>query len=249
MREDMAKMICECLRVGDKTKYRQHRRKSKHISEDGENQPRHESMRKWAVVNWGGKEFGENLAPLYRYLDKQVNRPWDNVFSEICEHIKMDSTVQRHIREHVEMHVNLHVTVEGGKIYSKGYSWGGSLGYPLRVRELYVCPKSGILKAVKKGQGTDYRFKPRPKVKIVWTDNNHQLHQINNIWYEVELDKIENWNNKKMMALYDAITGFGESDHRKLKEVYGIDGFYGSSKRQLSSKELRSRGLENKAAA
>ena len=35
----------------------------------------------------GTKNLNEHLGPLRRYLDSQVGRPWDKVFSEICPHI------------------------------------------------------------------------------------------------------------------------------------------------------------------
>jgi hypothetical protein len=88
------------------------------------------------------KELNENLAPLKRYLSKNVGRPWDKVFSEICENIRMDNAVQKHVRGHVFDYVHPHVIVEGKVIFTRRF-WGM---YELWNGDLYVCPQSGLLK-------------------------------------------------------------------------------------------------------
>lgn len=54
---------------------------------------------------WGRKQFGENLNPLWRYLQKQVGRNWDKVYSEICENMDRRSAVGGHIFEHLDSYV------------------------------------------------------------------------------------------------------------------------------------------------
>lgn len=51
--------------------------------------------------SWTRKDFGENLNPLWRYLQKQVGRNWDAVYAEICEHMDRRSAVGGHIFEHL----------------------------------------------------------------------------------------------------------------------------------------------------
>jgi hypothetical protein len=43
------------------------------------------------------KGLDENLAPLKRWLHKQVHRPWDKVYAELCSGIDRRSTVQAHV--------------------------------------------------------------------------------------------------------------------------------------------------------
>lgn len=50
---------------------------------------------------WDRKMFGENLNPLWRYLQKQVGKNWDKVYSEICENMDRRSAVGGHIFEHL----------------------------------------------------------------------------------------------------------------------------------------------------
>ncbi len=65
-----------------------------------------EPMRGPAKTKW----LNENLAPLKRFLGKQVGRPWDKVYSEIAENLKPTSTVQQHVRDHIEDFVALKTT-------------------------------------------------------------------------------------------------------------------------------------------
>jgi hypothetical protein len=103
---------------------------------------------------WQGrsKYLNEHLGPLRRYLDKQVGRPWDKVFSEICAHINRNSAVQDHVRDHVEDYVAVHVLLidgvpcngEGGRLYGKPLH-----ELPSRHLRWYVCPRTGLLRRVK----------------------------------------------------------------------------------------------------
>lgn len=53
----------------------------------------------------GGKQFNEHLRPLERYLHKQVNRPWNKVYGEICQQFDRRSALNDHILSHVEDYV------------------------------------------------------------------------------------------------------------------------------------------------
>jgi hypothetical protein len=57
------------------------------------------------------KSLNENLRPLARYLERQVGRPWDKVYSEVCAVIDGRSAVQRHILEHLHQYVAVHTRV------------------------------------------------------------------------------------------------------------------------------------------
>ena len=47
------------------------------------------------------KFFNEHLSPLRRFLDSNVGRPWDKVYSEICRHVDRGNVVQKHILTHL----------------------------------------------------------------------------------------------------------------------------------------------------
>jgi hypothetical protein len=77
MRHDMAKIIVERPRRGAGRL----RNRCKAFSED---LPRFLGVRRDAIRRGGEKHLNENLQPLWRYLERQVGRPWNKVYSEIC---------------------------------------------------------------------------------------------------------------------------------------------------------------------
>ena len=94
MRPDMAKVIVERPR-----RLEGFSRKGRVLPPD--DLPSHEGMRLRHVRNWGGKVLNENLAPLRRYLERQVVRPWNKVYAEISAHLRPTSAVQQHVRDHL----------------------------------------------------------------------------------------------------------------------------------------------------
>lgn len=148
MRPDMAKVIVERPRHKGWAWRRPkgYKRNLQRAPEDGG--PAREGMKRpWAG---GQKYLNEHLGPLRRYLDKQVGRPWDKVYSEICAHINRDSAVQDHVRDHVDEYVGVHVILidgvpcdgEGGRSYGKPL-------HQMRWRRWYVCPRTGLLRRIK----------------------------------------------------------------------------------------------------
>src|SRR5438270_13646859 len=97
MRADMAKVIVERPRHG--SRMRKHKGQARRWGRTPlDEYPRHDRMIGKIVHT---KSLNEHLGPLRRYLARQVGRPWDKVFSEICANISLDSAVQVHVRDHV----------------------------------------------------------------------------------------------------------------------------------------------------
>lgn len=110
--------------------------------------PSREGMRKpYKTANGGRvKELSENLNPLRRFLQKRVDQLWNNIYSELNEHVKVNNAVQAHVRQHLDGMVHLHVEVnEFGQIIS-GEGWRRQ---PLKKGDLYVDDK-GYLRCLKK---------------------------------------------------------------------------------------------------
>jgi len=90
-----------------------------------------------------GKCLNENLAPLRRYLQKQVGRPRDKVYSEISNTIDTRSAIGLHVIQHIEWDVATKTFLRDGVIYeSDRYSISP-------VKGLYVHPVTGILRCTK----------------------------------------------------------------------------------------------------
>jgi len=99
------------------------------------------------------KDFGENLSPLWRYLQKQVGRNWDKVYSEICENMDRRSAVGGHIFEHLWGYVvpAKKVRIVNG-VPSRLHPYDEGLEpitYRAKIRErecFYVDPRDNVLK-------------------------------------------------------------------------------------------------------
>ncbi len=178
MRNDMAQVIVERPRI---KAYNDRKGRRQNL----EDLPAHEGMRHPHAWRGDRKELNENLAPLRRYLEKQVGRPWSKVYSEIAAHLRVDSTVQQHVRDHLRDFVaitprrNIH-------------DWRSSYRSGLWWQRFYVDPATGLLcrtdrlpeeKARRRRQ---QNRQPPPVERIVLADDR-ELRLIKGLWYEVRL--------------------------------------------------------------
>lgn len=207
----------------------------KYISSTPQDQlPKREPM----LGQWRGREksLNEHLGPLRRFLRSNVGRPWNNVYQDLCEHISFRSPVQAHELEHIDQYVTKHVYRENGVVYSQASQWRG--GIRLRVGEMYVCPKSGILKIIRK-----------PKLGRAETNQlfvgDIKLFRRGDCWWELKLQayplepdtQYDVWLDRPLTRLTPDECRF----------VYGERAFAISS-RQLSEREFKrlKRELEKK---
>lgn len=186
MRADMAKVIVERPRkkgcAWDKPKG--YRRRLMGYGEDGP--PAREGIK----ACWGRTKYlNEHLGPLRRYLDKQVGRPWDKIFSEICTHIDRNSAVQDHVRDHVEQYVLRHVFLSDGVPCIGRPGWG--YGRPLHETGYgwYVCPRTGLLR---RNQRSGRKRKPKvpEPPRFVRVDAETQCRLLGEAWHLVTLRRL-----------------------------------------------------------
>ncbi len=138
MRSDMWKVIVERPRLGRAFAASVGRRATKLLPRD------HEGEHLDVIERFERtKSLNENLAPLQRYLERQVGRPWDKVYSEMRAEISFDNVVQKHVLAHLHQLIELRPQIVDGVVYRED-------GWPLTQRRhggrLYVDPKSGIIK-------------------------------------------------------------------------------------------------------
>lgn len=233
MRPDMSKVVIERPRhkgYGDVRAHVNSFRKPKNARAD-EALPSVLGVGKYKKT----KELSDLTGPLTKFIESRVGKRWDKVYAEISEHINRDNEVQRHIFTHI------HVDGSGlpgaavlkvdanGKIFdpisSKPWSRYTSLGNA--YWRFYVDPRDGILKR--------YIFKKRERrqrpVTRIDLDDTHFLEKVNGIWFWFE-EKTEDrsWRrwNSEIMAM-ELVENFVTT----------------TKKRQLSTKELVARKLEN----
>ncbi|SDJ12619.1 hypothetical protein [Variovorax sp. OV700] len=114
MREDMDKVIVERPRrgggvQGDGRKWRNSRERGSYLG----------MAQGYAYP----KGLNENLAPLKRWLHKQVHRPWDKVYAELCSGIDRRSTVQAHIFQHIDDFVERQAVLRDGEVWVSESWW------------------------------------------------------------------------------------------------------------------------------
>ena len=272
MREDMAKVIVERPRIVD---YRPRKGRARPLEE----LPKQLGMRRSQQERHGEKVLNENLAPLRRYLERQVGRPWDKVYSEIAARLRADSTVQQHVRDHLEDFVA--IRPRRGVLAS--YRWGDGLWY----EALYVDPRDGILKRTDRLPEVKARRRQQRQQKSalerIELSKTCQLRRMNGIWYEITLAPLpepeyelfvqvrnvhfrryklngsltENEVSTQRLVsppVFDVATGQAvyagpEIDTETAWRWYRRDHpdrRYAVAKRQLSRRQLRRHGLENR---
>ena len=165
MRSDMSKVI-----VARPRRCRGRLRNRSRLTFD--TQPSFLGAKRDALERGGQKELNENLNPLFRYLDRQVGRPWNKVFSEIAAHLRPTSTVQKHVLDHLRMMVSVSPEVK---------RWWGT-------PEFYVDPASGLLRRNPKS----WRFRPKRRSTPAPIDRVRvgpllEHRKVEGIWYEVRL--------------------------------------------------------------
>lgn len=266
MRSDMARVIVERPRVLDRAT-----RKGRSRALDA--LPTKLGMRRDNRERGGYKMLNENLAPLRRYLEKQVGRPWDKVYSEIAAHLRADSTVQQHVRDHIGDFVQI----------------GAHREFPYWQPPLYVDPRDGILKRT--DQHSEEKARRRREAERlsrkevperITLGPDWELRRIGGIWYALRLAPLPDaeyrpsfdvrrrepspWERSKPLlgeivavrrlatpALIDAADGSAALAGPEIDEPEGWRDHrerypnrrYPVAKRQLSKAELRHHGLRN----
>ncbi len=240
MRADMAKVIVERPRHpgwgSNKPKgYRKYENRNQ-----AEGLPRCEGMkRRW---KGGTKHFNEHLGPLRRYLESQVGRPWDKVFSEISAHISRDSVVQDHVRDHVMDYVTVNVVLlDGVPCYAGGPRGWGRIGMPLHemwgAKLFYVCPRSGLLKKVKRVPRRQRRVNPTARqLPSIRVDETHLCRFLDGAWYLVEVQRFPGPADGTQ-TVHDPLMNRSLTREEAVRE-YGA-AVFGVARRLLGKREMK----------
>jgi hypothetical protein len=244
MRSDMSKVVVERPRRSDFGD-----RKGRKIDHD--HLPSKQGMRAPHVRNYGGKQLNENLSPLRRFIESRVGRPWDKVYSEICENLRADNTVQQHVRDHIEDFVSIRTSMVDGEVVVHYSS-------PTLLKNsyigLYVHPVTGILlrnktrltRRQERKVWKDHRAAEEAS-KIHVAKDGTEYRKVNGLWFEVLWDTVTKrefsyLKNGEKITFYETYIRkdiFTDRMHNTVGERYR------SGKRQLSKKELRNLGLTN----
>ena len=109
------------------------------------------------------KEFSDHISPLKRWLNKQVGRPWNSIWSEICKAVDGRDVIGKHLLDHVKAEVEL----------ESHWSWGW-FSKPLFV------DKKGFLRARKQK-----KWPKRPEIPSKITQDGRIYRRIGKNWFSV----------------------------------------------------------------
>jgi hypothetical protein len=207
---------------------------------DLDEQPKKEKIRqKWQ--DGQEKSLTDVIGPLYGYLRKNVGCHWDDVYSEICENLPINSLQGIHIRQHVEWAVEKNVVIINGVVC---YGEGRMYGNPISSNKdtFYVHPDTGIL--CKAATAKKFKYAPS-KGKGIVVDDTHQYHCINGVWYLVTIGPWKSDPQTYWRKEYDVVYKVYLSEWECF-DYYGKK-YIGVSKGQLNKKEIRKAGLSKTA--
>lgn len=141
MRKDMHEVLIERPRRGHRRKT--HRGNRPRVSEWTRDDSYADAYR---PRQHRTKYFDDLLSPLERWLRKQVNRPWDKVWSEIVAGIDSRSVVGQHLLTHARHLVSMNCSYDEARreVLLDARHW--SRRGPRAAFGLYVDPRSGLLR-------------------------------------------------------------------------------------------------------
>jgi hypothetical protein len=150
-----------------------------------------EDEQRESLLAWRWRpSFSENLNPLYRFLEAQTGRPWDQVYAEIRSQVNADTAVQFHILQHLYDRIVVKVWREQDGTLWHHPEWGALR--PLseaRLARLYVCPDSGIIRRIERRRAPLENAKPRDHLPGTGDDHDYRL--LSGQWYEVWWGRVD----------------------------------------------------------
>jgi hypothetical protein len=174
-----------------------------------------------------GEHRSSRRGPAYRFLRSQVGRPWNVVFAEICEQCRG----RQHTRDEFLRHVERHVERVG-----EGLHGTGRFGHRKNLfsGELYVCPKTGLLKVMKEHA---LRRKKEKATKYIRIDGLHQCRVLDGAWHMVTFKRLP--PNPRVCREQDVVLNrpVRELDVEQAMRTYG-DRVFAVAARKMTEKQL-----------
>lgn len=205
--------------------------------------PKFEGMRR---CHNSRKGLTDLLGPLRRWLQSQVGRQWNDVYSEACAVIKPDSVIRAHVKTHLLEFVERNTFMHDGEVCVLDTSYLGGGVKPLaeirwRGSLFFVHPKTGLLQTIPQVSKRAWRArKPQPPVTVHWIRKNVALQQIRGLWFECHFEVVPvDVRFKAYDHALERVVSRGEL------QKHGSEYLLCTRKRQLSKRELRELGLRN----
>jgi len=133
------------------------------------------------------KDQGDRLKPLYRFLDSRVGRPWDDVYSEICQAANVKTLRGWHLlKGHLlssMVETSVHDVGGGALIGKHSGMYGG---------RYYVDPQSRLLCKVRNAfSRNNHAWKSELPLAVIHVSDLLQFRKVNGTWMRVRFVKHE----------------------------------------------------------
>jgi hypothetical protein len=131
------------------------------------------------------RTFTDVLNPLKRFLQKNIGRPWDKVYSDLRGGLDVRKVTGRHVFQHLERMVELNCFEDENRqiqYLDESRQWRRP-----GVEGFYVHPRTGLLSyapRTSKAEAQRGSLDRRP-VEGFWIDDTRAYRIVNGIWYVV----------------------------------------------------------------
>jgi hypothetical protein len=212
MRKDIVKIVREEARHGSGDKFANYRHKKSFTEDDSATR---ESMRVRYSAGWSHKSQHYSFTAVLNFIKTQVNKPWNNIYSEICESFPAKHYMRKKLDDYLQWEIEQVHYDEMGKPYTL-YRWYGNERKYLADGhvEFYIDDK-GILRKNKHYQSLNAMIRIRNErekdkrldtLKII--DKHNVLRKIGDEWYHFKIVplsegkpvQISYWEAKNMIG-------------------------------------------------
>lgn len=171
----MRKVVVEQPRYGSRNRSRKTAQKIRpvEVHEDFDSGPVRAPSSRWE------KSFGEHLTPLWRFVRRNVGRPWDKVYSEVRSQLDGRSVTGKHVLDHLGWEVTTDVVMVDGKPMHDRW------GHRTNVYGFYVDPRTGILREAPSWNAQRRREENNRSVLYVELEDGLMFQRIEDNWFRV----------------------------------------------------------------
>lgn len=189
MRSDMKKVVVERPRGQSYVPNRKFGARLPYVPDhDYDEQPKHVGISaSYRDYGYSEKWFTDVLGPLKRFLEKNVGRPWNDVYSEMCACLDKRKATGQHIFDHAMdmVETNCFLGANGKVCHLR---WGEQR----EVDDLYVHPRTGVLCRAVRPSKRELKRRKLLAEEVTWLniddDTGYRKHE--GIWYRVQYERI-----------------------------------------------------------
>jgi len=202
MRSDMGKVVVERPRGQSYVPNRKFGARLRYLPDrDYEEEPKRVGISaSYRDYGYSEKWFKDLLGPLERFLQKNVGRPWNQVYSEVCTTVDRRKITGHHLIVHLKWMVetNCFINAKGRICY-----WSGNEEH--RVDGFYVHPMTGVLWRAWPESNRESKRRCLLAEEVTWLASSNEIgfRKHEGIWYRVTLKWLFVHRNQELSKVRD----------------------------------------------